>query len=511
VVTALVAAVGCAFAGSAAAKTTEPEPPEEGAVVKPILTSPKEALRFWTQARLESAEPLSVVTLPEPPITMESPLVPEGSPAQEPLLTFAAPTTGATTAVTTAGQPAPVEGVEVGESESTAFPNRANGKVFGAYLIEGKLEGYECSASVVNSPEGSLILTAAHCAIDRATGAVAKFVIFIPGYNRGAAPDGNDTPYGTWFATKIATPEVWEKTAKSGSSANEGGDLAFLTLLRNEEFQPVERVVGGIGIAFDQPCNQTYTQYGYPAESPYDGQALFSHVAAYGGPDTSASFWPLPAPFKIHSDFTPGSSGGPWTVGPSSSPTALSLTAYGYANQPGVLYGPYFGEAARETYNATLPRKKRLPPGIEEICAPVAETPVVPTPPPSTPTPPEPTPPAETTPPAPPVSLKVTRVRRRANGSAVLVAKVSSAGMLKLSGQSVRAESVNARTAGKYRLVVSPKGVTTRRLRLKGRAKVGVKVAFRASGKTRQIARAIQLSRRSAGRRASGAFALIRG
>jgi hypothetical protein len=98
-----------------------------------------------------------------------------------------------------------------------------------------------------------------------------------------------------------------------------------------------------------------------------------------------------------------------------------------------------------------------------------------------------------------PVTLKVTRVRRRANGSAVLTAKVSTAGMLKLSGAAVRAESLDTPAAGRYRLIVAPKGKTNRRLRQRGRAKVGVKVAFSASGKTKRVSRQIQLSRRAPG------------
>jgi len=198
-------------------------------------------------------------------------------------------------------------------------------------------------------------------------------------------------------------------------------------------------------------------------------------------------------PMKIASDFTRGASGGPWAIGiGSGAPTVLSLTAYGYASQPGYLYGPYFGEAAKKAYGASF--GKILPAGIEETCA-ALPPPTPPQPPMPTPTP-TPTPEPEATP-AKTVTLKVTRVRRRANGSAVLTAKVNAAGMLKLSGAAVRAESLDTPAAGRYRLIVAPKGKTNRRLRQKGRAKVGVKVAFRAAGKTKRVSRKIQLSRRA--------------
>ena len=261
-------------------------------------------------------------------------------------------------------------------------------------------------------------------------------------------------------------------------------------LEENLEETNVEEAVGSLGISFDQGCEQTYTQYGYPADPPYDGEVLYSNTAAYAGPDTNSAF--SPEPMKIASPFNQGASGGPWTVGPSESPTVLSVTGYGYANQPGYLYGAYFGEAARATYEKAT--GKTVLAGIEETCKPLPEPPK----PPETTVPiaPTPAPPPEATPPQPTATLKVTRVRRRPNGSAVLTAQVDTAGLLSLRGTAVRAESVSAPTAGKYRMVVEPKGPTTRRLRQNGRAKVGVKVAFIASGRTSRISRSIQLSRR---------------
>jgi V8-like Glu-specific endopeptidase len=469
----LVAAL--AFPAFAAAESTE----EGGAVVEPVVTSQKEAQQFWTQARLESAEPLSVLTLPE------SPLITQVNPEPEQTVNAAEGAGIATLAATADGQTAGREGVEIGSSESTVFPNSANGKVYGAYVVEGSIEPYECSGSVVHSSQGDVVLTAGHCVVDRETGAEAKFLMFKPAYNHGSAPRG------TWFAAEVTIPESWKKTAKAHSSANEGADLAFLTLYKSGEKKNVEEVVGGLGIGFDQTCNQTYTQYGYPAESPYDGESLFTHVAPYAGADTNLFF--TPEPMKIASDFTPGASGGPWTIGASSSPTTLSLTAYGYANQPDVLYGPYFGETARKVYNEASGLE--IAAGAEETCKALPETPV-------TPSPTQPAPPAETAPPTSAVSLKVTRVRHRANGSAVLTAQVSGAGSLMLRGAAVRAESVATPAAGKYRMVVAPKAAANRRLRQDGRAKVGVKVAFSASGKIRRVSRAIQLSRPAARQRA---------
>jgi hypothetical protein len=482
------------------------EPAEEGAVIESLAPSHQGPWAHWTRQRLEEAEPLPIITLPDPesaPAT-ESAAVTE-SPSAAP--DEAAPAEAARTAALRAvagGQTAGIEGVEVAAAESTLFPNSANGKLFGTYEVridshEFKREDYVCSASVVNDPEpsvyndpeGDVVLTAGHCAIDPETGTKTNSeMIFIPGYRNGTAP------YGVWPAEFFTTTETWKNTAKAGSRPNEGADVAFIGLSDNSEGESIEKVVGSLGIGFDQVCDQTYTQFGYPAEAPYGGELLYSHTAAYAGADSTGSFSPVP--LKIASDFTRGASGGPWAVGVGTgAPTVLSLTAYGYENQPGYLYGPYFGEAAKKAYGAAI--GKILPAGIEETCAALPAPRPIPTPSP-TPTPPTTEPPKEAVPVPKSVTLKVTRVRRLANGSAVLTARVSAAGMLKLSGVAVRGESLDTPAAGQYRLVVAAKGATNRRLLQVGKAKVGVKVAFSASGKTKRVSKKIALSRRLAAR-----------
>ncbi|MBS1886993.1 MAG: trypsin-like serine protease [Actinobacteria bacterium] len=469
----LAAVLAFAFPALAAADTTSAGEAaaaveEGGAVLEPVPTTPAQALAFWTRPRLEAAVPLPPVVLPG-----EAPEAPRPAREGAQESAQAGPQSARTAALAAAATG--VGGVEITGDESKVFPNSANGKVYGVFGISPP-QLFECSGSLVS---GNLVLTAGHCVINPETGARAMLVIFMPGYNE------QSEPYGTAVstATDYVFTKSWEQTAKPGSIPNEGNDLALLKMRTN-----VEATVGGaLKIAFDQSCNQTYTQYGYPAEKPYDGEVLYSHVAPYLGPDTNPLF--SPTPMKIQSDFTKGASGGPWTVGPSSAPTVLSLTAYSYESQPGYLYGPYFGEVARKAYELALGRP--VPIGIEETCKPL-EPPVV--------HPPAPAPaPPSAAPAAPTVRLRVTRVRRRANGSAVLTAKVSTAGELKLSGTAVRAESLSTQAAGKYRLIVAPKGKATRRLKRAGRTKVGVRVAFSASGKTRRVSRSIRLTRRGAG------------
>jgi hypothetical protein len=513
-VAAVFVAAAFAFPAFAAAESAE-----DGAVIESLAPSHQPWwLSHWTRERLEEAEPLPIITLPEPAEASEgagepeaSPsteaesstmTAPEASPPADPEATGTGTPEGASTAALSsrvAAQTAAIEGVEVAAAESTLFPNSANGKLFGTFEVrigphEFKKEDYVCSGSVVNTPNGNVVLTAGHCAIDPETGTKTNSeMIFIPGYRNGTAP------YGIWPAEFFTTTETWKNTAKEGSRPNEGGDIAFIGLSNNSEGKAVEKVVGSLGIGFDQVCNQSYTQFGYPAEAPYSGELLYSHTTGYAGADTEGAFTPVP--MKIASDFTRGASGGPWAVGiGTGTPTVLSLTAYGYASQPGYLYGPYFGEAAKKAYGASF--GKILPAGIEETCAALPTIPP-PTPPVTNPPAPSPQPPTETTPPVvKTLTLKVTRVRRLANGSAVLTAKVNTAGSLKLSGAAVRAESLDTPAAGQYRMVVAPKGPTNRKLRQVGTAKVGVKVAFSASGKTKRVSKKIALKRAAVARAA---------
>ena len=62
----------------------------------------------------------------------------------------------------------------------------------------GKLGRHFCTASVVNSPDGDLVITAAHC-VSGTSG-----IVFVPGYDRGA------TPYGMWTVSKIYADQSWK-------------------------------------------------------------------------------------------------------------------------------------------------------------------------------------------------------------------------------------------------------------------------------------------------------------
>jgi V8-like Glu-specific endopeptidase len=403
-----------------------------------VAGSPWTAASTWTAARREAARPL-------PPVALA------GAPAS----TVAAATGGS--------------GVDTGDP--TTFPNRANGVVYGEYVTAAGRERYQCSGSVIDSAAGNLVLTAGHCVIDPETGVRATALAFVPGYREGTMP------YGIWGVSRYATTEAWAATA-GGPYPDEGGDLAFLVLADDATGASVEDKVGALQMAFDQPRVQTYTEWGYPAEAPYDGEVLYSNTAAYEGSDPSFS----PAPMRIASDFTGGSSGGPWTVSIGGVLTVLSLTDYTYEALPHSIYGA----AARQTYEVATGEAAPV-----SSSQPPAATPAPPT---TTSTAPAPTP-AAVEPGS--GSLRITSVLRDpAHGTATVVVAVGGPGTLRLSGAAVRTVSRTATSAGTYRLPVAltAHGTAARTLRRQGAAKVGVWVRLTSAAGVRQVSRLVTVT-----------------
>jgi V8-like Glu-specific endopeptidase len=452
-----LAAVAAAFAvaaGSAVAAT-----PAGG----DFAVAGEAALARWTPVRRAAARPLAMLRIADP----------ERAGSAQPL-----------------ARAAGVEGIDTGDP--TLFPNRANGAVFGEYPTATGVELYQCSGSVIESPAGNVVLTAGHCVIDPETGDVARSVVFVPGYREGSEP------YGAFAAESwSATPE-WEQTA-GAPEPDEAGDLAMLRLAPGtSDGASVEATVGGLSIAFETSREQTYTQWGYPGEAPYDGEILYSHTTPFAGVDR---FYPAAtAPIKIASDFTAGASGGPWTVGPATDPTVVSLTDYAYEFDPGHVYGAWFGAAARGVYEEAA--GVTVPPataagglGAAPVEGPPAQAVVAPAEaePRSTASTPA-GPPATTRAGAGHLAILATRGPSAAAAAAVVVT-VDGPGKLRLTGAAVRTVSVEAPAGGNYRLPVTAKkgGSAARALGRRGTAKVGVWISFVSSAGVRRAWHLVRL------------------
>ncbi len=205
-------------------------------------------------------------------------------------------------------------------------PQPRFGKVF--FTLGGV--NYVCSGTATNSSNGDVVTTAGHC-VNEGPGAFATNFAFVPAYNNGSAP------YGTWTAETLYTTSAW------ANSGDFNYDAAFAVMAENGSGQSLTQVVGSFPIAFNLARGLSYTAYGYPAASPFNGETLWSCSGTvvqdtFGGSQDQG----------LSCDMTGGSSGGGWITGGSLN----SVTSFGYTGVPNVLWGPYFGSVIQSVYNA---------------------------------------------------------------------------------------------------------------------------------------------------------------
>ncbi|MGW0766937.1 trypsin-like serine peptidase [Streptomyces sp. NPDC002676] len=121
------------------------------------------------------------------------------------------------------------------------------GALFGADRADSLAGGHFCTASVVHSPRGDLIVTAAHCA-----GGADGDLVFVPGYRDGQAP------FGVWKVAKRYLPDGW------ANEQDEDSDLAF-AVVEDLDGKRIEDVVGGNRFATGVATGATaVTVTGYP-------------------------------------------------------------------------------------------------------------------------------------------------------------------------------------------------------------------------------------------------------
>ncbi|MEV6828314.1 serine protease [Amycolatopsis sp. NPDC051102] len=174
-----------------------------------------------------------------------------------------------------------------------------------------------CTASVVHSGGGDLVLTAAHCVKDGMT--------FAPGYHDGVAP------FGMWTVTGVAVADGWT------TSADPDLDFAFLTVQQPGNTASLESLTGANTLGTDRGFVHRITLTGYPdtADSPVvcEGNTTQSdkyqqRVACPGFPD--------------------GTSGGPWVTGGEVIGVIGGFELGG--DTPDVSYSAYFDDDIAKLY-----------------------------------------------------------------------------------------------------------------------------------------------------------------
>jgi V8-like Glu-specific endopeptidase len=196
----------------------------------------------------------------------------------------------------------------------------------------GKLGSHFCSASVVDSPAGDLVITAAHC-VAGASGTLA----FVPGYDDGKAP------YGVWTVTSVYVDQAWR------SSAAPNDDVAFLKVGQSWSSVPVEDVTGAEQLGSGTPpARQMVEVIGYPNAS--------------GQPITCQNSLRTPMEDQLEFDcggYTNGTSGGPFLVQVSKKTgqgTVIGVIG-GYelgGDTPEVSYSAVFGASVAALYRTAV-------------------------------------------------------------------------------------------------------------------------------------------------------------
>jgi V8-like Glu-specific endopeptidase len=154
-------------------------------------------------------------------------------------------------------------------------------------MAAGKLGRHFCTASVVNSPDGDLIITAAHCVTGASGG-----VVFVPGYDNGS------TPSGIWRVTRVYVDHSWS------SASDPGDDVAFLQVSQPGSIVPIEDVTGAEQLGTGTPTRQLVDVIGYPNST--------------NAPITCRNWTRQPMSDQLEFDcggYTDGTSGGPFLTG----------------------------------------------------------------------------------------------------------------------------------------------------------------------------------------------------
>ncbi|MFJ3903656.1 trypsin-like serine peptidase [Streptomyces sp. NPDC090025] len=171
----------------------------------------------------------------------------------------------------------------------------------GAFFTLGRdISTHSCTGTVVHSPHGDTVITAAHCGIEPGRAA------FVPGYD--GERDAAHQPYGTWVVDKVWRDPRYRRGATHSPSADH--DLMFVRLRPDRSGRPVEAVTGAQRLrrtpAYD---NEDVSVIGYPSrrEDPEDRPVKCQVTSTR-----------LPGFRQLRmacGGYVSGVSGGPWLLG----------------------------------------------------------------------------------------------------------------------------------------------------------------------------------------------------
>ena len=209
---------------------------------------------------------------------------------------------------------------------------------------------YYCSATALNSPNASLVWTAAHCLSDGDGSSWYDHWVFVPGYGL----DGlNSHNYGMFPAVRM------ESYSNFYFDGNVHYDIGAVVVGKSDGVRLLNRIGGGNGLVTNLPRKSYYKAMGYPG----GGDVQKSCEGLPGNLSVDAdSGWGQPYMMELScSKLTPGASGGPWLVDLNCDATC-PVTGYGWVasvnsqaaswnGQQLSIYGPYQTSLASMLFN----------------------------------------------------------------------------------------------------------------------------------------------------------------
>jgi hypothetical protein len=208
-------------------------------------------------------------------------------------------------------------------------PYAWNGRLF---VVQGGEEG-SCSATAIDSPTRSLVLTAGHCVNTGprkdGPGVWSSYLEFVPGFNLGVAP------YGAFVLS--GRPRALPGWTREG---NPDFDLGAFLVAPNAEGVGLEDALGGgARIATDRSHKQRFESFGYPGGT----ERMRGCVSGYAGQDPATVTLPGPPTVGIRCRWAPGASGGGWLI--EGGQVIDGITTYLRLDEKTLSFGPYFSAA----------------------------------------------------------------------------------------------------------------------------------------------------------------------
>lgn len=172
------------------------------------------------------------------------------------------------------------------------------GALFSSADYTGADASHFCTATVIDSPRGDLVLTAAHCVWSASKGAYNHTSItFAPGYDNG--PDA--FLGGVWAVSSIHVAPGYAATGDPEQ------DYALLTIAPKHGL-PIQAVTGGLRLGTAHlPEPVSVVGYNDLQYDPAGNEAIICHTRAFEETDQGEPW----ARFNC-SNYQDGTSGGPW-------------------------------------------------------------------------------------------------------------------------------------------------------------------------------------------------------